>query len=241
MTDSKVAIVTGGGKGIGAAIVRNLLSQNMRVAIAEIASLKDPILKNDDRIVFVKTDIKNEESVTKMVQQTFKHFGRIDALINNAGLLPKNLPAIEKMPLKKWNEFIQTNLTGAFLCAKYAIPHLRKQKGTIINIASTRALQSEGTDTPYSASKGGLVALTHALAVDLGPDIRVNCISPGWINSENELLRKIDHEQHPVGRVGKPDDIAALVAFLISEQASFITGQNFIIDGGMTIKMIYAD
>ena len=242
MSESKVVIITGGGRGIGAAIAALLLSQNMRVVIAEMdASLKNILLKDPSRLLFVKTDVRSEASVKQLMNRTLKHFGRIDALINNAGILPDNLPSIEKMPLKTWNAFIDTNLTGAFLCAKHAIVHLRKQKGSVINIASTRALQSEGRDEPYSASKGGLVAFTHALAVSLGPDIRVNCISPGWIHTGKEPLRKIDHEQHPVGRVGTPEDIAHLVSFLISQQAGYITGQNYIIDGGMTIKLIYAD
>ena len=239
MKETKVAIVTGAGKGIGAEIARQLLREQMNVVIAEAdASLKD--FENSSRVLFVKTDVKSEDSIKKMVHQTVKHFGRIDALINNAGVLPDNLPSMEKMSLKIWNKFIDTNLTGAFLCAKHAIPHLRKQKGAIVNIASTRAFQSEGEDGPYSASKGGLVSLTHALAVELGPEIRVNCICPGWIHTHKEKLRKIDHEQHPAGRVGMPEDIASMASFLISEKAAFITGQSFVVDGGMTIKMIYA-
>ena len=240
MTNSKVAIVTGGGKGIGAEAARHLLSLNYQVVVAEYnPSHKEFDLHDPSRLLFVKTDVKRESSVKNMIQRTLKHFGRIDALINNAGILPKQTTSIEKTTLKTWNDFINTNLTGAFLCTKYAIPHLRKQKGSIINIASTRALQSEGKDEPYSASKGGLFAFTHALAVSLGPYIRVNCISPGWIHTEKGSLGKKDHEQHPAGRVGMPQDIAAMIGFLISDQATFITGQNFVIDGGMTIKMIY--
>lgn len=240
MKDSRVAIVTGGSTGIGAEIVLNFLSQNMRVVVADFSSLpKNFDFYDRDRLLFIKTDVKKESSVKQMIKQVISHFGRIDCLINNAGVLPHENTSFEDLSLKIWNEFISTNLTGPFLCAKYAAPHLRKQKGSIVNIASTRALQSEGNDDPYAASKGGLVSLTHALAVSLGPDIRVNCISPGWINSHHEKLRKIDHSQHPVGRVGKPEDIAHFASYLISDQASFITGQNFIIDGGMTIKMIY--
>jgi NAD(P)-dependent dehydrogenase (short-subunit alcohol dehydrogenase family) len=240
MHAGKVVIVTGAGKGIGAEIARHLRAQNMRVVVAERdASLKDSGMKDPSRLLFVQTDVKSEPSVKRMIQRTLAHFGRIDALINNAGILPQNIKAFETISLKTWNAFIGTNLTGAFLCAKHAAVHLRKQKGSIVNIASTRALQSEKNDAPYSASKGGLVALTHALAVSLGPDIRVNCISPGWIDTGKEPIRKKDHQQHPVGRVGEPADIASMASFLISEHAGFITGQNFIVDGGMTIKMIY--
>jgi NAD(P)-dependent dehydrogenase (short-subunit alcohol dehydrogenase family) len=135
-----------------------------------------------------------------------------------------------------------------FLFTKHAVPHLRRTRGSIINLGSTRAEQSEAHTEPYAASKGGIVALSHALAVSLGPEIRVNCISPGWI-ATSELaprdrrkkpkLSRADHAQHPVGRVGRPDDIAALCAWLLSEEAGFVTGQNFVADGGMSKKMIY--
>jgi NAD(P)-dependent dehydrogenase (short-subunit alcohol dehydrogenase family) len=144
---------------------------------------------------------------------------------------------VEKLSLARWNRRIAVNLTGAFLMAKHAVPHLRRARGAIVNIASTRAGQSEPHTEAYSASKGGLVALTHALANSLGPEVRVNCVSPGWI--AHQPVRKKDHAQHPVGRVGRDADVAELVAYLISDAAGFVTGQNFVIDGGMTKKMIY--
>lgn len=237
---SKVAIVTGGGKGIGAEIALHLLSQDMRVIVAEIdPANKSFELDDPSRLLFVKTDVRSEASVKQMIQRGLKHFGRIDCLINNAGILPDEEATLEKITLNIWNAYIQTHLTGAFLCSKYAAPHLRKHNGNIVNIASTRFMQSEGGNEPYAAAKGGLVSLTHELAMSLGPDVRVNCISPGWINSHNEKFSKRTHTQHPVGRMGKPEDIAHLVSFLISDKASFITGQNFIVDGGMTVKMMY--
>lgn len=240
MVESKVVIVTGGNKGIGAEIGHYLLQQNWRVVIADNQIDHKQFKPNNTlRLLLVKTDVGSESSVKKMIHKTINQFGRLDALINNAGILPNEEMKLEKTSLKTWDEYLRTNLTGSFLCSKFAVPHLRKQKGSIVIMASTRALQSEGFDFPYSATKGGLVALTHALAVNLGPEIRVNCISPGWINSHNEKLRKIDHSQHLVGRVGIPEDIAAMAEYLISEKAAFITGQNFVVDGGMTIKMIY--
>ncbi len=240
MADAKVAIVTGGSRGIGAAIALNLLSEGMHVVVADNNLTHTQFsLEDEKRVLFVKTDVSSESSVKKMIQQTLKKWNRIDFLINNAGILPDNLDSIEKTSLNTWNNFINTNLTGAFLCSKYAIPSLRQYKGAIVNIASTRALQSEAHDAAYSSTKGGLVALTHAMAINLGPEIRVNCISPGWIDTQGEKLRKIDHQQHPVGRVGRPEDIAYMVSFLISDKAGFITGQNFVVDGGMTVKMIY--
>lgn len=238
----KVIIVTGGGRGIGLGITKLLLSQNMNVVVAEVNdTFKQSLPHHSDNLLFIQTDVKSESSVEKMIKQTVTHFGKIDALINNAGIFTTNQHVpVEKLSLDEWCHIIDINLTGTFLCSKHAVPHIRKQKGSIVNIASTRAFQSEPNTEPYSASKGGIVALTHSLAISLGPDIRVNCISPGWINtSESNALREIDHTQHPVGRVGKAEDIASMVSFLISDQASFITAQNFIIDGGMTKKMIY--
>ena len=238
--NAKVAIVTGGGQGIGAEIAIHLLSQNIRVIVAELHPGSNNFkLKDKDRLLMIKTDVKKEKSIKQMIEQGFTHFGRLDYLINNAAILPDEKAIFEKITLKTWNDYIATNLTGAFLTSKYAAPHMRKHKGSIVNIASTRFLQSEGNCEPYAASKGGLVSLTHELAISLAPDIRVNCISPGWIDTHHLKITKKDHAVHPVGRAGKPQDIANLVSFLISEQAAFITGQNFIVDGGMTIKMIY--
>jgi NAD(P)-dependent dehydrogenase (short-subunit alcohol dehydrogenase family) len=126
-----------------------------------------------------------------------------------------------------------------FLMAKHAAAHLRRTRGAMVNIASTRALQSEPDTEAYAASKGGIVALTHALALSLGPEVRVNCVSPGWIDTGTAKLSRGDHLQHPVGRVGRPADVAALAAFLLSNAAGFATGQNYVLDGGMTRKMIY--
>jgi NAD(P)-dependent dehydrogenase (short-subunit alcohol dehydrogenase family) len=192
--------------------------------------------------------VSDEASVARWIAEAARQ-GMIGALVNNAGIMTPRV-AVETLDLETWNRVIGVNLTGAFLCAKHAIPHLKKARGAIVNIASTRALQSEADTEPYSATKGGLVALTHALAVSLTGAVRVNCISPGWIETsawKKESERRTpqlgagDHAQHPAGRVGKPEDIAAAVAYLISEEAGFITGANLVIDGGMTRKMIYAE
>ena len=249
-----VAIVTGGGQGIGKGIVQRLLSQGMAVVIAdsdaEAGAETAAEFASFGRVLALETDVGDEGSVERMVRQTISRFGRIDALINNAGIARHEWGPVEQLALADWNRVIGTNLTGVFLCTKHAVPHLRPTHGSIVNIASTRALQSEADSEPYAASKGGVVALTHALAVSLGPDIRVNCISPGWIavsDFKKAVVRRppelslADHAQHPAGRVGRPDDVAGMVAYLISPAAGFITGQNFVIDGGMSHKMIYVD
>jgi NAD(P)-dependent dehydrogenase (short-subunit alcohol dehydrogenase family) len=150
---------------------------------------------------------------------------------------------LRRLSLTEWYRVIDTNLTAAFLFARAAEKSLRKARGAMVTIASTRAAMSEPDTESYAATKGGLVALTHALAISLGPDVRVNCVSPGWIETKDYgALRRKDHAQHPVGRVGKPQDIAEIVAWLLDgERSGFVTGANFVIDGGMTRKMIYEE
>ncbi len=152
-----------------------------------------------------------------------------------------NVTAVDVYPMKsgKRLEFVQGD-TALEETAKHAAPFLRKTNGAVVNVASTRAIQSERDSEAYAASKGGVVALTHALAVSLGPDVRVNCISPGWVETRKDAVHsEADLLQHPAGRVGVPQDIAELADYLIS--AGFVTGQNFTADGGMTKKMIYAE
>ena len=250
----RVALVTGGAQGIGKGIARRLLQHGWHVVIADVddeagRETIDEYGKNGE-IRFLHTDVADEDSVRQCVEQVIAAYGRLDALINNAGIADPASGPVEQLSLERWNKVIGTNLTGYFLAAKHAVPHLRQAHGAIVNIASTRALQSDPHSEAYAASKGGVVALTHALAISLEPDIRVNCISPGWIDTtpwkkreerRPSELRPIDHQQHPVGRVGTPDDIAGVVAFLLSDAADFITGQNLVVDGGMTRKLIYVE
>ena len=240
----KVVLVTGGGQGIGRAIAQLLAERGAIAVAAEV----DAQAGRESGIPFVRCDVSREPSVRACVRKVVDRFGRLDGLVNNAGIADPEDGPVEKLALADWNRRIGVNLTGAFLMAKHCVPHLRRTRGAIVNIASTRALQSEPNTESYAASKGGLVALTHALAISLGPRIRVNCVSPGWIDvsawkksskRKPARLTKADHEQHPAGRVGRPEDIAEIVAYLLSDAAAFVTGANFIVDGGMTRKMIY--
>jgi NAD(P)-dependent dehydrogenase (short-subunit alcohol dehydrogenase family) len=237
---AKTVIVTGAGHGIGAATVRELAAQGWTCICAD---------KNADAARQIAAevgghaahcDVSSEAGVMRLVSAAADNFGRLDAIVSNAGIM--SWKPLHETSLDDWNKIIATNLTAAFLLAKYAEPYLRAARGAMVLIASTRAHMSEPGTFAYSASKGGLIALTHSLAITLGPDVRVNCISPGWIHvDENEKLSEKDHRQHPAGRVGVPQDIAAAVAYLLSDRAGFITGAELVIDGGMTRKMIYAE
>ena len=249
-TQRRVALVTGGARGIGKAIAQGLVGDGWAVVIADIDEEAGRETAEEyttlGEITFTRADVADEADVRGMVETACARDGGLDMLVNNAGIgIGK---PVTELSLKEWNRVLGTNLTGAFLGAKYAAPHLAARQGSIINIASTRALMSEPHTEAYSASKGGLTALTHALAISLGPAVRVNCISPGWIDvrawqrradRHPAALSAADHRQHPAGRVGVPEDIAALVLFLASPAAGFITGQNLVVDGGMTKKMIY--
>ena len=239
-TRTKVALVTGARRGIGAAIAHRLRADGMRVALLD----RDPPRRtNRSRTLHdIQCDVSDESQVEDAVRAAVRWGGGLDVLVNNAGLADPHGAPPDSLTLEAWRRVIDVNLTGAFLMAKHAVPHLRRRRGTIVNIASTRAWMSEPDTLAYAASKGGLVALTHALALSLGPHVRVNGVAPGWIATKGAAsLRRIDHAQHPVGRVGKPEDVAGLVAWLASSESAFMTGQTLIIDGGMTRKMIYAE
>jgi NAD(P)-dependent dehydrogenase (short-subunit alcohol dehydrogenase family) len=238
-----VAIVTGAANGIGRAIAHHLLDLGWCLGLIDLpeSGLRRAFPATRHDTVAIEGDVADAAAIERAVKTTVKRFGRLDGVVSNAGIMQR--APIAKLTPGQWRRVLDVNLTAAFLLARAAEKPLRKAKGAIVTIASTRALMSEPDTESYSASKGGLVALTHALAISLAPDIRVNAISPGWIATEKfGKLRRRDHAQHPAGRVGKPQDIAAMAAFLLDgEKSGFVTGANFVVDGGMTRKMIYEE
>ena len=249
----KILAVTGGAQGIGRGIALHFARNGYAVSIADPddAAGREAVglvQAAGAQAHFSPTDVADVDQVEHWLGETERALGCPDVLVNNAGI-SRRVPFLELTP-EDFDRVLAVNLRGTFLCAQAAARRMvaRGQGGAIVNIASTRAFMSEAGTEAYTASKGGIVALTHGMAISLGEHgIRVNCISPGWIETrdwqhglraQTPMHSERDRAQHPVGRVGRPEDIAEACLFLAS--AGFMTGQNVIIDGGMTVKMIYA-
>ena len=252
----KTIAITGGGAGIGRGIALHFHGLGWRIAALDkdaeaLAELAD--LLPEAACLTLECDVGNEAQVRRA-------FGKLDTwlggapltcLVNNAGIADPYCGPLDKLELADWQRWIDASLTAAFLCTRAALPLLRRGAKTaggasVVNISSTRALMSEPESYAYAAAKGGVDALTHAMAVGFGPEVRANAILPGWIETgpwqKAADRRAPDHsraarDQHPAGRVGRVEDIAAAVEWLAG--ASFVTGQRIVIDGGMTVKMIY--
>ncbi|NLM74382.1 MAG: glucose 1-dehydrogenase [Clostridiaceae bacterium] len=245
---NKTVIVTGAGNGIGKGIALLYAEKGAKVVVADVDTKGGEqtvsLIKEQGReAVFVQTDVRIEQDIVRLMETVNRTFGQIDVLINNAGKSVFKSPF--ELATEEWDDIINTNLRSVFLASREAARFMRNNKegGAIINIASTRAIMSEPNSEAYAATKGGIVALTHALAASFSQyRITVNTISPGWIETgDYSKLRKEDHEQHFSMRVGKPDDIARACLYLTAKENNFATGINLIVDGGMTRKMIYAE
>jgi len=235
----KVVLVTGGRSGIGKACAERFASHGATVITAQRGS--------DDTFESIQTDFLDPSATEALIGEVIGRHGRLDVLVNNAGLMREGT-ALE-MDVNDWAATLQVNLTTPFLLIKHALPHLIKTKGSIVNIGSIEGLGSNPRHPAYCASKAGLHGLTRAIAVDHGKDeIRCNAVAPGWIDTDLNLefieslgdpdeFRKMIGAIHPVGRTGKPEEVASLVCWLASEESAFVTGQVWTVDGGRMSKL----
>ena len=235
----KVALVTGGRMGIGQAIARRLRDDGARVLTSQRG--EDPEFEG------IEADLAEAQAPAHVVGEVVRRAGRLDILVNNAGFMQE--ARAEEMSLDAWEKMIRVNLTAPFLLIKAALPHLRATRGAIVNIGSIEGIACNPQHAGYSATKAGLHGLTRAIAVDHGAEgIRCNAVAPGWIDTDlSEVYiesrpdpasyRRQIARIHPVGRTGCPEEIAAMVAWLASEEAAFVAGQTYVVDGGRMVKL----
>lgn len=254
----KIAIVTGSSEGIGEAIVMAFAASKEYSGIVtnsrkleEAQRVADMVKKtgNSDAIA-IEADVGNEDDCLRLVRQTAEHYGRIDVLVNNAGI-QKKVP-IEETSVEQWYKTIRVDLTGPFICSREAIKHMLKQEnpsgGCIINISSVHQLIPKPLYVPYATAKAGIEMMTKTMALELARhNIRANLVAPGAIETdmnrelkENAQELKRTLEEIPVGRIGKPEEVANVVEFLASDRASYVTGATFFVDGGMTLYPSFA-
>jgi dihydroanticapsin dehydrogenase len=242
----KVAIITGGSRGIGKATARLFVQEGASVVItAKDSKRMQDAAKEIGNVFSVSGDIRNESDVQNVVKKTIEKFGKIDILVNNAGIFPEVKP-LHKISEKEWNDVIDVNLTGQFRFTKFVIPHMEKNGGCIINVSSDAGLKSfENFEADaYTASKGALVLLTKAWAIEYAKwKIRVNCVCPGLVETDmtmpflsTEADRDIAKSEHPIGRIGTPEDVAKAILYFASEDSSWATGAVLPLDGGMVTR-----
>jgi 3-oxoacyl-[acyl-carrier protein] reductase len=240
---TRVAIITGAGQGIGRALALGLAGEGAEVVVADVnhekaASVKSEIEASRGTALAVSTDVSNEDSVRSMVDQSIREFGKVDILINNAGIFP--VSSVEEMKEEDWDRVIGTNLVGAFLCSRaVAGKFLQQRSGRIISMTSGRAFQGAKNAAHYASSKAGIIGFSKSLALELAPrQITVNVICPGITDtaqprghqSEEQIYAQA--QKIPLGRIGQPEDLVGTAVFLASDAAAFITGQTVIVNGG---------
>ncbi|GAB5352127.1 SDR family NAD(P)-dependent oxidoreductase [Qipengyuania sp. 483] len=252
MTQDTTLLITGAGNGIGRATLMHFAGKGWKVIGLDkdaeaLAELRDALPR--EKALLLTCDVGKEGEVAKAFERIAEWLGGqpLHCLVNNSGIADPYCGPLEDVALADWQAWIDASLTATFLVSRAALPHLRRaESASIANISSTRAVMSEPESFAYAAAKGGIDALTHSMAVTLGPKIRVNAIRPGWIETgpwqksaarSHPEHRDKDRDQHPVGRIGTPEDIAGAVDYL--HGAGFVTGQHLNVDGGMTVKMIY--
>ena len=252
MEEAKVVVITGGAYGIGRGIAETFASQGAAVVLADLhrqrgTELQAAIEARGGRALFVATDVRDEQEIAALMAAAVERFGRIDVLCNNAGV--ERYKYAEAMDLEDWDAIVQTNLRGSFLCSKYAHPHLKASGGTVIFISSVQAFANEPQSSVYAATKAGILGLTRSMALDFAKDgIRVNAVCPGAIHTgmTEVYLEGQDEPQAildkigtaiPLGRIGKPEDVAGVVAFLASPAAAYMTGASLVVDGGLLCRL----
>ena len=243
--NEKVAIVTGGSRGIGFAVAKLFAEMGAKVVITSRNSEKLNEAASKLDCLAIKADVKNSDDVKNVIKQTVKEFGRIDILVNNAGIFPK-ISKLHEISEKDWNEVLDTNLSGSYRFTKEAIPYLQKNGGVIINVSSDaglRAYQDFNADA-YSASKAALNLLTKTWALQYAKDkIRVNAVCPGVVDTDmtapflkTDADREFLNNDHPIGRMGQPEEVARTILFLVSDDSAWTTGAILTVDGGESLK-----
>lgn len=250
MFKDKVAVVTGGALGIGKSVTQEFAKAGAKVAFIDMnrtagEDTKNSIIENGGEALFFFGNIAKEQTLKDFANKVIEHYGHIDYLINNAMISNKGI--LSGCGYEDFNEVLHVGITAPYMLTKLFLPYFNKY-AAIVNISSTRAFQSQSDTESYTAAKGGITALTHALAVSLAGRVRVNSIAPGWIDTGSTYDRDYipvhsnsDKKQHPSGRVGHPMDIVRAIFFLCDEKNSFINGQNISVDGGMSKLMIYTE
>ena len=236
----KIVVVTGGSNGIGKNIVESFISEGSKVYFIDIDKERaEKITSKYRNVIYYSGDIADENTLKEFVNTVLSKHNKIDYLINNACITKKGI--LSNCSYDDFNYVLKVGVTAPYMLSKLFMNNFN-EGGAIVNISSTRAYMSQEDTESYTAAKGGITALTHALSISLAGKVRVNSISPGWIETEENVKHSTeDMLQHPVKRVGKVSDISKMVMFLCSDKASFITGQDITVDGGMTKLMIYND